>query len=111
MKFYIDTSDTAGNSKFTETYDVSTANGLMPHTYTSITIQNRYQTTGKIALTPNINVTRRFDTWRFNQIRNLVDNARLTSSWIVITFEFDNSTNLPIICYDISTEYRPTVPH
>ena len=110
-KFYIDTSDTAGNSKFTETYDVSTANGLMPHTYTSITIQNRYQTTGKIALTPNINVTRRFDTWRFNQIRNLVDNARLTSSWIVITFEFDNSTNLPIICYDISTEYRPTVPH
>ena len=82
----------------------------IPLTFTSITLNNSYQSSGLITLTPGTNVIRRFRTWRFNSIRDTVSRARFSDSFLKVTFEYNNVINKPLIIYDITTEYGSTAP-
>lgn len=79
----------------------------VPGTFTAIEVFNDYQSTGKIELIPNLNIKRRFRTWRFNKLRNSLPNRpRLRSTYIKIKLYYENSNNNQIVLHDLVSNFK-----
>jgi hypothetical protein len=90
---------------------LNTSEEELNETFTSIKIYNDYQTTGEIILNPNVNIKRRFRTWRFNKIRGNTTNPlhpRIRSDNIKIDLKFTNADNKKILVDNIITNYSPS---
>ena len=90
----------------TEVFDNGVTNNLTT-TFTSLRVRNNYQDTGTIPLDSSSNVTRRFRTWRYNQLRNSSDDGRIVDNYARLSLSFTNDGTTKMLVNDITTTFTP----